>query len=97
MQWGLAITALVMALAYPRAGQAAVVIPLAGDRGSALRWLVEGGATLVGTLDVGGAGASGLPMVRVTSDATALAALSQGWLVVAIPSTLCGDGRHGRN
>ena len=77
-----------LAIGWPRAGQAALLLPLDPSRSNeALEWLMDKGATIEGPARVGG----GL-VIRLANDDTAFAALQRGWLLIAVPAAACNLG-----
>ncbi len=81
----LLLLTLIAAITWPRAGQAALLLPLAPSRSSeALHWLTANDATLLGPARIG----SGL-VLRLGHDDTAFAALKRGWLLIAVPEAAC--------
>lgn len=87
--WQVAIAALVLLAAtfYPRGGGAGLVIPILPQaRAGGATWLRhEGAAILSPSTD------ARFFLVRTPSDRTALRALSQGLLLIAVPAALCGS------
>ncbi len=84
-QVSLLLLTLCAAIAWPRAGQAALLLPLEPSRSSeALRWLTANDATLLGPARIG----SGL-VLRLGHNETAFAALKRGWLLIAVPEAAC--------
>jgi hypothetical protein len=85
---GGASLALIAALAWPRAGEAALLVPL-GDGGTAqvLRW-ADREATEGVTIDP----ASGRVVARVSSHASLMRALAAGIIPIATRSTGCTTG-----
>jgi hypothetical protein len=74
-----------LAMGWPRAGQAALLLPLSSSRsGAALAWLRANDAALVGSARFGGG-----VVLRLGHDETAFAALKQGWLLIAVPDAAC--------
>lgn len=85
-QSGIAATVLLVAIAYPRAGGAGLVIPLHPEsRAADASWLQrEGAAIIAPSTD------ARFYLVRVRSDRTAARALGQGLILISVPSALCG-------
>ena len=74
-----------LAMGWPRAGQAALLLPLEQSRsGQALAWLRANDAAVLGPARVG----SGM-VLRLARDDTAFAALKKGWLLIAVPDAAC--------
>lgn len=85
------VVALVAALAWPRTGQAALMVPLgSGDLGTVLRWADREQADLL-ALDP----ASGRVVARVSGDASLLSALGAGILPLATPAPSCRPRQAG--
>ncbi len=81
----LLLLTLVAAVGWPRAGQAALLLPLEPSQSSeALRWLTANGATVLAP----SRGGSGL-VIKLAHDDTAFAALQRGWLLIAVPDASC--------
>ncbi|WP_295527223.1 hypothetical protein [Novosphingobium sp. Chol11] len=92
-QAALLLLVLSLAVGWPRAGQAALLLPLAGSPpGEALVWLAANGATLVGPARGGGG-----VVVRLGDNNTAIAALQRGWLLIAVPETMCSPNNQTSN
>lgn len=85
LQSALLLLTLLAAIAWPRAGQAALLLPLKQSwSGQALAWLQANDAAVLGQARVG----SGM-VLRLARDDTAFAALKQGWLLIAVPEAAC--------
>lgn len=77
--------ALVAALAWPRAGQAALLVPIGtSDLGTVLRWADREDASLL-QIDTG----KGRVVARVSSDASLLNAIGEGILPIAARTPSC--------
>lgn len=83
---------LLVAIAYPFAGRSALAIPLTPATASRPIPALPEGAQILGPSAV-----RGLTVVRVTNETAALSAFDEGWLFVAVPSTLCGAGVSGQS
>jgi hypothetical protein len=88
---GLAVLlALIAALAWPRAGQAAVLVPLGSEgQAAAIRWASREGAPLLG-IDP----ASGRVVARMASTASMIRALGAGIVPIAARAETCGAGKQ---
>lgn len=82
------VLALVAALAWPRPGQAALLVPLgSGDLGSALRWADQEQAPLLAIDTI-----AGRAVIRVADNGSLLRALRAGLVPVAIATRGCSVG-----
>ncbi len=80
------LLALAAALVWPRTGQAALMVPLAGGNATAvLHWAEHENAPLL-ALDTG----RGRAVARIPSSHSLLAALGQGLLPIAVRDPGCG-------
>ncbi|WP_225206636.1 hypothetical protein [Novosphingobium huizhouense] len=86
VQAGLGLAILVAAIAYPFAGRAALAIPLSAAASREGLPAASTGVAILGRSDV-----NGLAIVRTPDERAGLAALRRGWLLLAVPSLLCGN------
>ncbi|BEV00117.1 hypothetical protein [Novosphingobium olei] len=80
----LALVLFALATGYPFAGRAAVAIPFAGETSRHAITSLSEGAQILGQSSVGG-----WPVVKLARSDAAFSALQHGWLLIAVPSTLC--------
>ncbi len=79
------VATLTLAMAWPRSGQAALLLPLRqSSPAEALGWLKAHNAAILGPAS-GGRGM----VIRLTQDDTPFAALTRGWLLIAVPEVIC--------